>query len=194
MGIWEVLLIGVGLSMDAFAAAVCQGLRMRKLRYKNAFVIAFFFGGFQALMPFIGWALGIRFERYIVNIDHWIAFGLLAFIGGKMLFDVIRDEDETEGKPAVSDGILNLKELLILAIATSIDALAVGISFAFLQVNIGSAVSLIGCITFVLVFFGVLIGNKFGAKYKNKATVAGGIILILIGVKILLEHLGVISF
>lgn len=194
MGFWEVLLIGIGLSMDAFAAAVCQGLRMRKLRYGNAVIIALFFGGFQALMPFLGWALGINFEEYIVSVDHWIAFALLAFLGGKMIFDVIRGEDGDDGKCAADSGVLDLKELLLLAIATSIDALAVGISFAFLQVKIGSAVSLIGVTTFILVFFGVLIGNKFGTKYKNKATVAGGVILILIGLKILLEHLGVIAF
>ena len=194
MGFWEVLLIGIGLSMDAFAAAVCQGLRMRKLRYGNAMIIALFFGGFQALMPFLGWALGIHFEEYIVSVDHWIAFGLLAFLGGKMLFDVIRGGEDEDCKCAADSGILDLKELFLLAIATSIDALAVGISFAFLQVKIGSAVSLIGVTTFILVFLGVLIGHRFGAKYKNKATVAGGVILILIGVKILLEHLGIISF
>lgn len=190
MGFVELFLIGVGLSMDALAVSVCKGLGMRKVNRGHAAVIALFFGGFQALMPFIGWVLGIRFERYITECDHWIAFGLLLIIGGKMIWDVVRGEEEE----VTSNDNLDFKELLVLAIATSIDALAVGISFAFLEVNIGGAVAIIGATTFLLSYAGVFIGNKFGNKYQNKATLAGGIILILIGLKILLEHLDVIHF
>ena len=160
MGFFEIFMIGVGLSMDAFAVAICKGLNMHRLDQMQTLVIALFFGGFQALMPFLGWLLGRQFEAYITSFDHWIAFALLT---------------------------------LILAIATSIDALAVGISFAFLQVRIAVAITLIGCTTFVLSAAGVCVGHKFGAKYEDKATLAGGIILILIGVKILLEHLGLIG-
>lgn len=188
MGFFELLLIGIGLSMDAFAVAVCKGLKMQRLNVKQTAVIALFFGGFQALMPFIGWLLGVNFEKYITEFDHWIAFVLLAFIGGKMVYESFKnDEDE-------DCGCFDLKELFVLAIATSIDALAVGITFAFLKVNIGFAVSIIGVTTFILSAIGVFIGHKFGAVYKNKAELAGGIILILIGLKILLEHLGVINF
>lgn len=189
----ELLLIGVGLAMDAFAVSVCKGLAMKKASFKNAAVIGLFFGGFQALMPFIGWLLGTRFEKYIVSFDHWIAFVLLGFIGGKMIAEAVKpDEDEeTEEKSGFT---LDIKELLVLAVATSIDALAVGITFAFLNYPIGEAVSIIGVTTFVISFAGVYIGNLFGAKYKNKAELAGGIILVLIGVKILLEHLGIINF
>lgn len=190
MLLYEVFLIGVGLSMDAFAAAVCRGLAMKKINYTHALIIGLFFGGFQALMPLVGWLLGRQFADYIEKFDHWIAFVLLLFIGGKMIIDVIRGEDES--CPYV-DG-LNVKQLTVMAVATSIDALAVGVSFAFLKTNIFSAVAVIGLTTFILSLIGVLIGNRFGAKYKNKATLAGGIILIAIGTKILLEHLGVINF
>ena len=190
MLLYEIFFIGVGLSMDAFAAAVCRGLSMKKINYRHALIIALFFGGFQALMPLVGWLLGTQFSSYIEQFDHWIAFGLLLFIGGKMIIDVIRGEDES--CPYV-DG-LNLKQLTVMAIATSIDALAVGVSFAFLKTNIFSAIGVIGATTFVLSLVGVVIGNKFGEKYKNKATLAGGIILVAIGVKILLEHLGIINF
>lgn len=190
MGILEVFLIGVGLSMDAFAVSVCRGLKMKKLNIGQMVLIAVFFGGFQALMPVIGWFLGTQFEAYITAVDHWIAFVLLAVIGGKMIYDSVKDDDDDKNEKSV----LNIKELLVMAIATSIDALAVGITFAFLSVNIWSSVSIIGITTFVLSAVGVLIGHKFGAKYKNKAEFAGGIILILIGLKILLEHLGVINF
>lgn len=191
MGYFEILMIGVGLSADACAAAICQGLCMKKASIKNILVIGLFFGGFQALMPLIGYFLGNQFEQYIVSIDHWVAFTLLGFIGVKMLLDVIKGEDE-ELSCAV-EYKLDIKEIAVLAVATSIDALAVGISMAFLHVNIISAVSTIGVTTFVLASIGVLIGNKFGVKYKDKATLAGGIILILIGTKILLEHLGIIA-
>jgi Predicted membrane protein len=209
MGFIELLLIGAGLSMDAFAVAVCKGLNMRKINYRHSIVIALFFGGFQAVMPLIGWLLGRNFEQYIVSFDHWVAFVLLALIGGKMIFESLKKEPESAASPAGSaksgevcpdDGSarlpasdsLNIKELFVMAIATSIDALAVGITFAFLRVNIVSSVSMIGVITFALSFIGVVIGNKFGSKYEKKAELAGGITLVLIGVKILLEHLGVL--
>lgn len=192
MGFAELFLIGVGLSMDAFAVSVCKGLNMRgKVNFKHAGIIALFFGGFQALMPLIGYFLGIGFEKYITKIDHWIAFVLLGFIGGKMIVEAIKEwkaEDKQE------EDKLDIKELAILAVATSIDALAVGITFAFLSVNIWSAISIIGVTTFVLSIIGVVIGNKFGSRYKSKAELAGGIILVLMGLKILLEHLGIINF
>ena len=188
MGIAELFLIGVGLSMDAFAVSVCKGLTMRKMRWKQGAVIALFFGGFQALMPLAGWALGKQFEQYITRIDHWIAFLLLGWIGGKMIWDAFHGEEEESVKAG-----FDLKELFVLAVATSIDALAVGITFAFLQVAILPAVTLIGCTTFVISLAGVWIGHKFGGKLKDKATLAGGIILCLIGLKILLEHLGMLG-
>lgn len=194
MGIIELALIGVGLSMDAFAVSICKGLSMKKVDVKYMIVLAIFFGGFQALMPTLGWFLGSRFQQYITAVDHWIAFILLVAIGGKMLWDVIKERgEETEDVcPDVSMKI-DLKEIFMLAIATSIDALAVGITFAFLQVKLLSAVSLIGCITFGFSIAGVLIGNVFGSKFKDKATILGGLILIGIGVKILLEHLGILG-
>lgn len=192
MGFSELFLIGVGLSMDAFAVSVCKGLNMRgKVNLKHTGVIALFFGGFQALMPLIGYFLGIGFEKYITKIDHWIAFLLLGFIGGKMIVEAIKEwnaEDKQE------EDKIDIKELTILAVATSIDALAVGITFAFLSVNIWSAISVIGVTTFALSVVGVVIGNKFGSRYKSKAELAGGIILVLMGLKILLGHLGIISF
>ena len=192
MSFFEIFMIGVGLSMDAFAVAICKGLNMRKLDKVQTLVIALFFGGFQALMPFLGWLLGKQFESYITSFDHWIAFVLLAFIGGKMIWDVFKGDDKDEAYCRAS-ARLDIKELFVLAIATSIDALAVGISFAFLQVNIGFAITLIGCTTFVLSAAGIFVGHKFGAKYEDKATVVGGVILILIGLKILLEHLGILG-
>ena len=191
MGLPELFLIAVGLSMDAFAVAVCKGLSMRKLRYGQAAVIALFFGGFQALMPLIGWLLGRQFEKYITSIDHWVAFVLLALIGGNMIREALSKEEEAACPP---QDRLDMRELLLMAIATSIDALAVGITFAFLQVSIGPAVAFIGCTTFVLAFIGVCIGKIFGAKYKSRAELFGGVVLILIGLKILLEHLGILSF
>lgn len=188
MGFIEILLIGAGLSMDAFAVAVCKGLNMKRINYQHAAVIALFFGGFQALMPFAGWLLGKSFEKYITSIDHWIAFILLGIIGGKMVLDALRSNDG-EACPTCEEERLNLQELFVMAIATSIDALAVGITFAFLRVNILSAVSVIGITTFLLSLLGVILGNKFGARYEKKAELAGGVILILIGTKILIEHL-----
>ena len=190
---FTLLLMGVGLSMDAFAVSICKGLSMRKVNKKQCHVIGLFFGGFQALMPFIGWVLGSQFEQYITSIDHWIAFILLGFIGGKMVVEAIREKDEAV-EVGKMDPPLDLKEMFILAIATSIDALAVGITFAFLQVPIVEAVSIIGITTFVISVIGVYVGNFFGNRYKKKAELAGCIILILIGFKILLEHLGILAF
>ncbi len=190
MGFLELFLIAIGLSADAFSVSVCKGLNMRKLNLKHAYLIALFFGVFQAVMPLIGYLLGTGFSEYIEKFDHWIAFALLAFIGGKMVIEAIREKD---GGPEEKTDALSTGELTVLAIATSIDALAVGITFAFLKVNILPSVLLIGVTTFALSLGGVLLGNRFGAKYKTKAEVAGGVILVLIGLKILLEHLGVIN-
>lgn len=189
MGILEIILTGVGLAMDAFAVSICKGLGMKKLNHKHAFVYALFFGGFQALMPLIGWFLGTSFKQYIVTIDHWVAFVLLAIIGGKMLYEAVTDKEESE---TITESKLDIKEVCLLAIATSIDALAVGITFAFLGVNIWLAIAVIGVITFIISYIGVVVGNVFGNRYKKKAEIAGGIILILIGVKILIKHLGLI--
>ena len=188
----EILLIGIGLSMDAFAVAISKGLSMQKINYKAGLIIALFFGVFQAGMPLIGYFAAIRFERYIIAADHWIAFGLLSFIGGKAIVEAIKEIRSGEKKE--ESFRLRYGELVILAIATSVDALAVGISFAFLSVRIWKSVSIIGVTTFLISFAGVCIGNRFGAKLKTKAEIAGGVILILIGLKILLEHLGVIHF
>lgn len=191
MGFWELFLIGVGLSADAFSVSVCKGLNMRKLNMVHAYVIALFFGAFQAIMPLIGYLLGTSFSQYIETFDHWIAFALLAFIGGKMVIEAIKEKD---GEEEEKTDTLKIGELVVLAVATSIDALAVGITFAFLNVSIYFAILIIGVTTFALSLGGVLLGNRFGAKYKNKAEIAGGVILILIGLKILLEHLGIINF
>ena len=190
VGLFEIFMIGVGLSMDAFAASICKGLNMRRLNIKNMLIIGLFFGGFQALMPAVGWLLGKQFESYITSVDHWVAFALLVFIGGKMIYDVFTEKNEDECGEKTNR--LDMKEVLTLAVATSIDALAVGISFAFLQVDILKAVSVIGVTTFVLSVIGVAVGNVFGSKYEKKATLAGGIILILIGLKILFEHTGML--
>lgn len=191
MGYFELFLIGVGLSMDAFAVAICQGLCMPRLNLRHAGVIALFFGGFQALMPLLGWLLGFQFAGYIQELDHWVAFALLGLIGGNMMREALGPEDE-ELSCAVSDR-LDLKRLLMMAVATSIDALAVGVTFAFLETAIVLAVSIIGTTTFVLSLAGVAVGNFFGARYKKRAELCGGAILILLGTKILLEHLGIFS-
>lgn len=193
MGFIEFFLTGIGLSMDAFAVAICKGLGMRKVNYKQMLLIALFFGGFQALMPLLGWLLGRQFEQYITSVDHWIAFALLVLIGTNMLREARKGDDTTDAE-TVYDAPLPLGQLLLMAIATSIDALAVGISFAFLGVNIWLAIAIIGTTTFLISAAGVFIGNRFGNRYEKRATIAGGIILILLGVKILLEHLGVIAF
>ena len=190
MGIVELLLIAVGLSMDAFAVSICKGLGMKKVNLKVAFALALFFGGFQALMPLIGWALGSQFLWLISPIDHWIAFVLLAVIGGKMLWEALHDEEgEDDGKPADK---IDLGEFFILAVATSIDALAVGISFAALAVDIVPSILIIGVVTFCFTIAGVFVGNYFGSRYEKPASIVGGVVLILIGLKILLEHLGIL--
>ena len=181
MSLWELFVIAVGLSADAFAVSVCKGLSTQKLQPNQTLITGLYFGGFQALMPLIGYWLGSSFSSLIVNFDHWIAFILLGAIG----FNMIRESCECAEK---IEGAFNFKSMFPLAIATSIDALAVGITFAFLKVNIFSAVALIGTTTFILSCIGVLIGNKFGGKYKSKAELAGGIVLILMGIKILIEH------
>ena len=190
MSIWEIVLIGIGLSMDAFAVAVSKGLSMRKMDFKAGLLIAVFFGVFQAGMPVIGYFAAVNFEKYITAVDHWIAFGLLLLIGGKAIIDAVKEI--RSGSEEIEEFRLKWGELILLSIATSIDALAVGISFAFLRVSIWKSVSIIGALTLVISFIGVLIGNRFGARFKAKAEIAGGIILILIGTKILLEHLGIL--
>lgn len=192
MSFVELFLIAVGLSMDAFAVAVCKGLEMKRINYRHGLVIALFFGVFQALMPLLGWLLGTRFGPYITEADHWVAFVLLVLIGGKMIYEALHEDRADCGKAGDK---LELKELFVLSIATSIDALAVGITFAILpDTNIWSSITLIGVTTFVLSFLGVVIGNRFGAKYEKRAELFGGVVLVLIGLKILLEHLGVINF
>ena len=185
MSIIEVFLIGIGLSMDAFAVSVGKGLGMRKVDYRTSFELAISFGLFQALMPVLGWALASSFASAIESVDHWVAFGLLAIIGGKMIYDGIRgEEDEEESAEAVS-----FVELMVLSVATSIDALAIGITFAALGVSPFPAVVIIGVTTFVLSLVGVAIGNRFGARYERAAEVFGGVILVCIGIKVLVEHL-----
>ena len=187
MTFFELFLIGIGLSMDAFAVSICKGLSMQKIDKKYTLCIGLFFGGFQALMPLLGYLLGTQFERFVTSVDHWIAFVLMGIIGGNMIREALsKDEDKL-------DGSLAFKTMLLLAIATSIDALAVGITFAFLPgTRIVPAVALIGSITFVFSAAGIRLGNVFGLRYKSKAEFAGGVILILLGTKILLEHLGVL--
>lgn len=191
MTLLEIFLIGIGLSMDAFAVAICKGLAMPdKVDRKGALLIALYFGVFQAVMPALGWLLGSQFARYVTQMAPWIAFVLLAWIGGSMIRESLSKEEKEEAEM----GAVSHKELLVLAVATSIDALAVGVTFSMLElaVSIGAAVALIGCTTFVISLGGVYVGNVFGARYKDKAEFVGGAILILIGVKILLEHFGVL--
>lgn len=186
MGLLELFILAVGLSMDAFAVSVCKGLAMPKISVKKAAIVGIWFGGFQALMPALGYLLGSQFKESITAIDHWIAFILLGIIGGNMIREACSGECENENDS------LDVKTMFLLAVATSIDALAVGITFAFLKVNIAAAVTFIGVTTFIISAAGVKIGNIFGTKYKAKAELAGGIILVLLGLKILLEHLGVL--
>lgn len=186
MGLIELFILAVGLSMDAFAVSVCKGLAMPKITVKKTLIVGLWFGGFQALMPAIGYLLGVQFRDQITSIDHWIAFILLGIIGANMIKEACSGDCEEE-----SDS-LDIKTMFLLAVATSIDALAVGITFAFLNVHLLAAVSFIGVTTFTLSAIGVKIGNVFGTKYKSKAEFAGGVILILLGVKILLEHLGIL--
>ena len=188
MGFWELLVLAVGLSMDAFAVAVCKGLSLRSLRPRHMAVVGAWFGAFQALMPAAGWLLGAAFAHRIAAIDHWIAFVLLSLIGGNMIREALSKEEED------CDPSLAPAAMLLLAVATSIDALAVGITFAFLRVDILPAVALIGACTFAISAAGVKVGNLFGARYKSKAELFGGAVLVLIGAKILLEHLDLLPF
>ncbi|RGQ39746.1 manganese efflux pump MntP family protein [Thomasclavelia ramosa] len=184
MSIIEIALIGVGLAMDAFAVSICKGLAMRRMNYKKAIIIAAFFGVFQALMPALGYVLGTTFANKIAAIDHWIAFILLALIGANMIKEALSSDDDE-----CQDDSLRLGDLIMLSIATSIDALAVGITFAFFNVSLLLSVSVIGIITFIICVIGVKVGNVFGEKYKSKAELAGGLILIVMGAKILIDHL-----
>lgn len=183
MGLFDLIVIAIGLSMDAFAVSICKGLSVGKVKPTHYLSVGLWFGGFQALMPLIGYLLGKQFESLITSIDHWIAFVLLAIIGGNMIREALGDEEES------LDNSFSFKTMLPLAVATSIDALAIGVTFAFLRVKILPAVLLIGATTFVISAGGLKIGNTFGTKYKAKAEIAGGVILILLGVKILIEHL-----
>lgn len=188
MGVVEILLISLGLAMDAFAVSVCKGLAMKKMSWKKAIIIGLYFGVFQAVMPTIGFFLGTTFERFITNIDHWIAFILLVGIGINMIKEAFDEESENR-----NDNV-DIKTMLVLSIATSIDALAIGITFACLKMHILMPVITIGVTTFIISVIGVKIGNRFGDKYEKKAETMGGVILILLGTKILLEHLGIINF
>ena len=191
MGIGELLLLAVGLSMDAFAVSVCKGLALRRATFQAEFTCGVWFGGFQALMPLIGFFLGTLFATAIQAVDHWIAFGLLAIIGVNMLKEAMSMEEECD---CGGNADLSVKTMFVMAVATSIDALAVGISLAMVgNVNIFFAVTLIGICTCLLSMLGVKIGNVVGSRFENKAEIAGGVILILLGVKILLEHLGVLA-
>ncbi|MBR1457006.1 MAG: manganese efflux pump [Oscillospiraceae bacterium] len=183
----ELFLIAVGLSMDAFAVSVCKGLSVKSLQARHILLVGLYFGGFQFLMPLLGWLLGYRFETMIASFDHWIAFGLLAIIGINMI-------QESFGEGEKLDDDFGVRTMLMLAVATSIDALAVGVTFAFLSVRVVPAAALIGVTTFVLSGVGIYVGRAFGARYKNRAERLGGVILILIGLKILLEHLGLLPF
>lgn len=210
MSILEIIIIALGLSMDAFAVAICLGLKMRKATIKRALIVGLYFGVFQAVMPLIGYFIASLFAGKIISFDHWVAFALLLFLGVKMIAESFKKEKpgcgdrecpdgictdrECPGKPENEEVSLKPKKMMPFALATSIDALAVGVSFAFLKVEIFSSASIIGVITLALSIAGVKIGNIFGKKIKSKAEFIGGVILILIGVKILLEHLGVISF
>lgn len=188
MTFFELLLIAIGLSMDAFSVSICKGLTTKKFSWRMALVCGLWFGLFQALMPIIGYFLGAQFQEMIEVYDHWIAFGLLFLIGANMIREAVWGTEEEQ------DGSLGFRTMILLAIATSIDALAVGVSFACIQVKLWSSVLIIGTITFLFSVLGVKIGNVFGSKYEKSAEIVGGIILIFIGLKILLEHLGVISF
>ena len=189
----ELFLIGVGLSMDAFAAAICQGLFMTRIKWGHALTVGLYFGGFQALMPFIGWMLGSQFADRIQQYDHWIAFILQVLIGGNMIREALSG-DEEDAAQAETDLRLDHKKLFLMAIATSIDALAIGVTFAFLETAILPAIGIIGCTTFCISVAGVAVGCWFGARYKKRAEITGGAILVLLGIKILLEHLGILAF
>ena len=189
MSFLELLLMAIGLSMDAFSVSICKGLTTRSFSWRMALICGLWFGLFQALMPIVGYFLGSQFASYIGSVDHWIAFGLLFLIGVNMIREAVFGQEDHQ-----HDGSIDFKTMLLLAIATSIDALAVGISFACIQVQLWSSVVIIGITTFLFSVLGVKIGNVFGSKYEKSAGIIGGIILIFIGLKILLEHLGVIGF
>ena len=193
MSFIELFLIGVGLSMDAFAAEICQGLFMTRIKWGHALTVGLYFGGFQALMPFIGWMLGSQFADRIQQYDHWIAFILLVLIGGNLIREGLSG-DEEDAAQAETDLRLDHKKLFLMAIATSIDALAIGVTFAFLETAILPAIGIIGCTTFCISVAGVAVGCWFGARYKKRAEITGGAILVLLGVRILLEHLGILAF
>lgn len=178
-----IILIAVGLAMDAFAVSIATGITTTQQKRKTALVMASFFGIFQMLMPLIGWSIGITFRNLIVEVDHWIAFGLLAFIGSKMIYD------STKKEALEKNNALRLSALLTLAIATSIDALMVGLSFAFLQIAIAVPILVIGVVTFALSYVGVIFGCAVGSLFGNKIKIVGGLILIVIGIKVLLDHL-----
>ena len=187
MSLLDLFILAIGLSMDAMAVAICKGLSVQKLKFRHAIITGLYFGGFQAGMPLIGYFLGRQFSTYIESIDHWIAFVLLALIGGNMIKESFDQAEECNCSFCP-------KAMIPMAIATSIDALAVGVTFAFLNVTIVPAVSFIGVITFALSAVGVYIGHLFGAKFKSKAELLGGIVLILMGLRILLEHLGILDW
>lgn len=189
MNLLSIFVLGIGLSMDAFSVSICKGLAMKRITLGKMLIVGGWFGAFQALMPLLGFFLGSAFASAIVKIDHWIAFLLLAFIGGNMIKEAFGKEEEPESGGKGEEQILAVKEMFILAVATSIDALACGITFAFLKVNIWIAILVIGATTFVFGCVGVKIGNVFGARFKNKAEVVGGVLLIALGIKILVEHL-----
>jgi putative Mn2+ efflux pump MntP len=195
MHIVELFLTAVGLAMDAFAVSICAGLAMPKATIKKSLIVGLYFGVFQAVMPLIGYFVAKLFAAKVIAYDHWVAFGLLLFLGGKMIFDSLReDKDPAKEAGAAEETYLKPASMLPLAVATSIDAMAVGVSFAFLKVDIVPAVLFIGIITLVICMLGVKIGNVFGARFKAQAGIAGGIILVLIGTKILLNHFGVLPF
>lgn len=191
MRLFELIIIAVGLSMDAFAVAVCKGLALRKITFGNALTVGVYFGAFQAIMPIAGFFIASLFAESIRRFDHWVAFALLVLIGSNMIRESLNRESCPNEPPKT---VLRFSAMLILALATSIDALAVGVTFAFLKVNIAAAAAIIGVTTLLISMAGVKIGAVFGQRYKSKAEFAGGIILILMGLKILLEHLGVINF
>lgn len=186
MTIIEILLIAIGLAMDAFAVSICKGLSMKSMNWRKALIVGIYFGIFQALMPILGYFLGSTFEEFVTHIDHWIAFVLLVAIGANMLKEAFANDSEN-----CNDNV-DFNTMFILAVATSIDALSVGITFAFLQANIWISATIIGIITFIISIIGVKIGNRFGNQYERKAETVGGLILIFMGIKILLEHLGII--
>lgn len=189
MGIGELLILAAGVSMDALAVAICKGLSIQKLKLRQMLIVGAWFGAFQALMPTLGWLLGSAFTDLVTAVDHWIAFVLLAIIGGNMIREAFSKDEESECDPSLA-----FLTMLMLAVATSIDALALGVTFAFLKVNILAAVLSIGLCTFIISAVGVKVGHVFGVRFKAKAELLGGVVLILIGTKILLEHLGIINF